>query len=110
MPEPPAGGELVGAYDEQVPRNLRPLPRDAVIAAIQAGSKQALIVTRRPAGLRIEMPAAGVSGRAKPAGGGVFHATLARGDKTLNCKLRLFDGGRGLILYLRDAPFHQLTL
>ena len=109
MPQPPAGGELVGAYDEQVPRNLRPLPRDAVIAAIQAGPRQTLLVTRRPDGLRIEMPEAGVSGAAKPAGGGVFHATLACGDKTLNCKLRLFDDGRGLILYLRDAPFHQLT-
>jgi hypothetical protein len=42
-------------------------------------------------------------------GQGLYAAVLKRGDSVLDAKLRLIDGGKRLILYLSDEPFHQIT-
>ncbi len=98
-----------GTFLEQPPRNLKPMLRDPVMAAVQAAPDQQLIVRKNRGGLGVSIPAAGVTGTVAPGGNGVYAAVLRHGDDALNCKLRLIDGGRRLVLYLADEPFHQLT-
>ena len=106
----PGKGALRGTYEEQPPRNLRPLLRHPVMAAIQSVANQRLVVEGKPEAPVVTIVAAGVSGPAKPAGQGVYQVALKspRGQ-ALDARLRLFDGGRRLLLYLSDQPFHQIT-
>ena len=112
LPAPPASAPqdaVAGTYVERAPRNLRPLLRDPVMAAIQSAPDQHLIVHPGAEGIRVVIPEAMVSGVGKPTGPGLFRAALRYQSHALNCTLRFLDGGRGLILYLADEPFHQLT-
>ena len=105
----PGKDGLEGVYDEQLPRNLRPLLRNPVMAAIQSAPGREVIIKRRGRLLQVFMPDAGVLGPAEPVAAGVYNVFLNYRSDTIKCRLRLFDSGRGLILYLSDQPFHQLT-
>lgn len=101
-----------GVYREKRPRNLKPLLRDPVMRAIQSAPDHQLVVHDDGGGsLALSIPRAGVSGQAHRGDNGVYEATLAKAGEaaTLECKLRPFDGGKRLLLYLADEPFHQLT-
>jgi hypothetical protein len=105
----PPDASPVGRYVEAAPRNLKPLLRDPVMAAVQAAGGQQLIVRQRARSLQVQIPSAGVTGSAQSAGEGVYAAALRHEGHLLRCKLRLIEGGKRLVLYLSDAPFHQLT-
>jgi hypothetical protein len=100
---------LLGAYREAAPRNLRPLLRDPVMAAVQSAPKHRLVIAEARTGLRVAIPAAAVSGSARRVAPGLFRAPLRRGGHVLDCTLRFLGGGQSLLLYLADRPFHQLT-
>lgn len=109
-PDDPPTEDLAGTYAEIPPRNLRPLLRDPVMAAIQDAGQARLIVRVSDDAFDLSIPAASVTGRATSLGGGIYLADLTCGDHPLRCKLRLVSGGQErLILYLSDKPFHQLT-
>ncbi len=100
--------KLAGAWTEAPPRNLRPMLRNPVMAAIQQAVGNRLITRAGEQAFDVELPEAKVSGRARPLGDGLYAAVLERGDNVLDAKLRLFNGGTELLLYLSDRPFHQL--
>ena len=106
---PPPAGALAGAYEEASPRNLKPLLRNPVMAAIQSTPDQELI--ERPNGetLDVSIPSAGVTGTARLAPDGMYKAVLKHQADELKCQLRPRHDGSGVILYLADEPFHQLT-
>ncbi len=104
-----AVSRLVGTYLECPPRNLRPLLRHPVMAAIQAAPAQRLLVKSQGDGLRVEIPEAAVTGPARQTGPGLFHATLNGGGSELSCTLRFLGDGSAALLYLDEAPFHQIT-
>jgi len=101
---------VVGAFEEEPPRNLKILETDPVIAAIQAAA-QTMIVQKgkEPGTLGVTLPAAGVSGSIAPGRDGLYDLTLWKDDKSVNGKVRLFDGGKRLILYFSEQPFSGLT-
>ena len=105
----PGKGGLAGTYLEQSPRNLRPLLRDPVMAAIQSAPARKMVIRPGTKTLRVTMPEAMVIGLATPAGGGVYDIALKYGEHSIQSRLRLFDSGRRIVLYLSDQPFHQLT-
>ncbi len=105
----PTAGELDGTYTEAPPRNLQPQLADPVMAASQGVAAQQLVTTASAEGLRVTLPQAGVRGTAEPRGGGLYDVRLHYGEHTLNGALRVFDQGRGVVLYLSPAPFHQIT-
>ena len=107
--DPIAPEKLAGRYVESPPRNLRPMLRHPVMAAIQAAVPQEVVLAPEPEGLRLTIPAAGVGGMAAPIGPGLFDLPLRRGDDVLAARARFVEGGRRMILYLADEPFHQLT-
>jgi len=101
---------LAGTYPEASPRNLRPLLRDPVMAAIQAApAHQIVLKDAQASGLEVSIPAAAVSGSAQAGPDGMYQAVLRNGKDELKCALRPMVDGRGVILYLSDQPFHQLT-
>jgi hypothetical protein len=108
-PTAPGGTLQAGTYAESPPRNLRPLLEDAVMAALQSAAKLELIVARQGEGFTVSLPAAGADGTASPAGPGTYAVHLQRGPATLDGWLRTAGGGRLAVLYLEDAPFHQIT-
>jgi DNA-directed RNA polymerase subunit RPC12/RpoP len=106
-PQPPVA-DLAGTYDEVPPRNLQPILRNPVMAAIQAAAGQQLVVSSSAANLAVAIPAAGVQGQGTQIAPGLFRAALGRGSDVLDAQLRYVGGGR-MILYLADQPFHQIT-
>lgn len=106
-PELPADA-LVGHYVERPPRNLRPLLAQPIMAALQAAPDHDLTVQSEAAGLFVAIPAAPVVGLATPSGPGMYNVDLQNANGKLSCRLRLVSGGRLLVLYLSDEPFHQI--
>ena len=107
--EPLAAAKLAGTYEETAPRNLKPLLRDPVMAAIQAAPHQKLVVSSHAGGIQVTIPQARVRGEGKQVAPGLFQTPLKREDHTLLASVRFVEGGRMAILYLADSPFHQLT-
>lgn len=105
---PPATA-LAGTFIEKRPRNLRPLMKDPVIAAVQGARQQRLYVHRRTDTLQVYITPAGVRGVAKPIAPGLYETMLKRGSQERMCRLRLAKGGDTLIVYFADKPFHQMT-
>jgi hypothetical protein len=105
----PGDADLEGLWGEVPPRNLKPLLEDPVMAALQHAADHSMRIERTGNELRISIPAAGVQGSLTPGRNGVHQALLRAGDATLTCKLRSYDDGRGMVLYLRERPFYQLT-
>lgn len=109
VPAAPEEATVLGTYAERPPRNLEPLLRDPVMAAVQAAAEQTLVVRRARGKVQVRIPQAGVGGPAQAAGGGLYTLVLCHGDDRLPCKLRFADAGRRAILYLSDEPFHQIS-
>ena len=112
LPPPPKdlpAGAIVGTFVEKPPRNLQPLMRNPVTAALQGAANQTLEVRAGKDGFDVSVPAANVSGSFKALAMGVYQGQLNCQDQTLLCKLRLADDGKLLILYLTEEPFHQMT-
>ena len=100
---------LPGAYVESAPRNLKPLLRDPVMAAVQSAPNHRLTITAGNGELTAVIREAGVGGPVKRRGDGMYDVELRRGTDTLKSKLRLTDNGQRVILYLADRPFHQIV-
>lgn len=107
--KPLPADRLAGTYVETPPRNLRPLLRDPVMAAIQTAGGEKLQITAAADQIRVVIPRAGVYGLGRQVGPGRFRTALRRGGDVLQTTLRFMDGGHQLVLYLADKPFHQLT-
>jgi DNA-directed RNA polymerase subunit RPC12/RpoP len=107
--EPLAVSGLAGTYKEAAPRNLKPMLRDPVMAAIQATPRQRLVVSPEAEGIRVTLPAARVTGAGKQVAPGLFRMPLKHRQHSLDASVRFVEGGRRAILYLADRPFHQLT-
>lgn len=99
----------VGAYVEAPPRNLKPVLADPVMAALQTTPAQSLEVVKDGPALAVRIPAAGVRGVLQPSGPCLYQARLDLGSQSLQCKFRLAQDGKLLVLYLTDDPFHQIT-
>jgi DNA-directed RNA polymerase subunit RPC12/RpoP len=112
-PVPPLKGaprDVAGDYLEQPPRNLKPLLKNAVMAAVQNAPSQRLELRAVDDGsVSVRLPVAGVSGTAKRAGRDILDAELALGQTVLPCRLRVLEGGKTIVLYLSDKPYHQIT-
>ena len=101
---------LAGTYREAPPRNLRPMLRDPVMAAIQSAPAHQIVLKDGSArGLEVSIPAAAVSGSAQPGPDGMYQAVLRNSKDELKCFLRPMVDGNGVILYLSDQPFHQIA-
>ncbi len=98
-----------GEFIEVQPRNLKPLLRNPVMAAIQSVDPNRMIISQLKDVVEVSFPDAGVSGRSRPIGGGLYAVELVMGEEKLSSQLRLVRGGDMLILYLKDQPFHQIT-
>jgi DNA-directed RNA polymerase subunit RPC12/RpoP len=101
--------EPSGAYREQPPRSLRPLLRHPVMAAIQAVPNGVIRFSQRAGGTWVQLAGAQVAGPATQVGEGLYDVRLHHAGEALDCTLRVYDGGRRLILYLAPEPFHQLA-
>jgi hypothetical protein len=101
---------LAGQYVEALPRNLPPLADEPILAALRDAPGE-LAVAARGEDLALRFTASGVEGLARPAGrgGGVYEVGLGRGRRSLRAKLRVLPDGGGLVLFLDDSPYHQLT-
>jgi len=105
----PADYAVFGTFEEIPPRNLRPLLRDPIMAAIQAAPGQRIVITADgDGGLDVALPVASLSGTGQPDSPGAYRLTLTDGRDTLHCRLRVLADER-LLLYLADEPFHQMT-
>ena len=102
-------GAIVGTYAEKPPRNLQPLLRNPVMAAVQGAANQTLEVRQGKDSFDVSIPAAGVSGSVKATGPNVYQGQLNCQGQSLPCSFRLADEGKLLILYLSEEPFHQMT-
>ena len=100
---------LAGTYQETPPRHLKPMLRDPVMAAIQAAGRQEMVVSPDAQGIRVTIPAARVTGVGKQVAPGLFRTILKRRDHSLDAAVRFVEGGRRVVLYLADRPYHQLT-
>jgi ribosomal protein S27E len=96
-------------FVEAPPRNLRPMLQHPVMAAVQDAFNQTLVLSNGNAVLKIAIPQASVSGTATETGPGSYTAVLQHEESTLACRLRLLNGGKRVILYLADEPFHEIT-
>ncbi len=106
---PKVSDTLAGSYTESQPRNLRPLLQDPIMSAIQSGTGLNLVAQESGDGYDISLPEVGISGQAKSSGPGIFAVVFKQGAAELKGKLRLIEGGKRLVFYLSDEPFHQLT-
>jgi uncharacterized CHY-type Zn-finger protein len=106
---PTAADRIVGTYREAPPRNLKPFLDDPVMQAVQEAMPQRLLVEAETIGYAVRIPEANITGQARHAIGGLFDLTLWKDEQSLDCKLRILPGGETLILYLNEAPLHQMT-
>ncbi len=108
--QPPPAAALAGTYVEQQPRSLKPLLRHPVMAALQAAPSHEITLAPGEGGdLAVSVPAAEVTGTARSISPGVYHAALDYGGEELGATMRFVEGGRRMVLYLADRPFHQLV-
>jgi DNA-directed RNA polymerase subunit RPC12/RpoP len=100
---------IVGTFVEKPPRNLQPVLRNPVMAAVQNAPNQTLDVRQGKDGFDISVPAAGASGSVTAIRPGLYQGLLKVQNQSLLCRFRLADEGKLLILYMGDEPFHQMT-
>jgi hypothetical protein len=109
----PQPGQVVGAFAEAHPRNLKPLVDQPVVSAIQQAGPGRMTVSRStddPNGFVLSLAPAGVTGTLVPDDqSGVYRVLLGEGERPLRCKLSLLDSGDTAVLHFSDRPFHQLT-
>jgi DNA-directed RNA polymerase subunit RPC12/RpoP len=111
LPAPPGEGDILGNFAETSPRNLKPLLRGGLAQAFQESPDQSLRIFRdqRNNQLRLHAPNAGANGDLKPLGNGLYEAQLGSRRGRGKVTIRVINGGKGVILYLSDEPFHQMT-
>ncbi|MBI5724509.1 MAG: hypothetical protein HZA50_11160 [Planctomycetes bacterium] len=112
---PPAGtaaAKLDGNYSVLQFRNLRPMPRNGVMQALQETPKQTLTIKPSGEGYEFSIPEAGLRGTARPSGKNeTWDLTVTNGADSLeNCRLCLSGDGDLLTLYTApDSRFSGLT-
>ncbi|MBN1943096.1 MAG: hypothetical protein JW849_07355 [Phycisphaerae bacterium] len=107
----PAGAKAspAGRFVEAPPRNLKVLLSDPVMAVIQSAAQQELRIRKSGNVFDVRIDEAEVIGQARPAGGDVYTVTLRHGPHSIEGALRLLPDGRQIVLYLSNAPMHQIT-
>lgn len=106
--DPPAGPPAAGEYVETAPRSLPLMPRDKLLAAIVASGPHTLTITTSGTGFGVELPSAGATGRVASAGPGLYAGVLTVEGQETPIKIRLVEGGKTVVLYLKDEPSHQI--
>ncbi len=101
--------DMAGEFIEVPPRNLKPLLRDPVMAALQATPRQKLIVEKKDGEYSVSIPAAGIVGSGTLLKEGLCKLEMRKGENMASAKLQLAPDGNCLILHLRDKPMHQIT-
>jgi ribosomal protein S27E len=100
--------DLGGTYYEVPPRNLRPILADPVMKTLQTQMPGEIILTPDGARYTLAFPGCDVTGVALLAAEGMYRTSLTLGDDSILAFLRQAGPDR-LVLYLADAPFHQIT-
>ncbi len=101
--------ELSGSYVESPPRNLPPLPREPILAALAGTQQIQMRILSAGGDYDVSFAVSGITGTFKRMRPGLYSGDLKLGNSSLACKLRMIDGSKSLLLYLRDEPFHQIT-
>lgn len=110
LPAPATGNTSpTGRFVEVAPRNLKVLLTDPVMAAIQSAARQELQIRQNGSLLDVRIPDAEVIGQARPVGKNVYAVVLRHGPHSIEGTLRLLPDGQRIVLYLRNAPMHQMT-
>jgi hypothetical protein len=98
-----------GTWRERSPRNLKPLLTEPVMARLQQTPEQHIVITQSRGQWRLAIPDADVRGVLEPQTDGTAKASLSYGSDRLDATLRLTRDGERLVLYLDEAPLHQMT-
>lgn len=108
LPAPPRpGSRLDGQWQEQSPRNLRPLLRHPVMEAIENHPDDRLTIRRSGGKYVVWYAKASLVGELAFQGHGQYRVEFSRDDQTLATVLRLLDADT-MVLYLRDEPMYQV--
>ena len=103
-------GKKTGRFEEVLPRRLKPLLTDPIMAAIQQAPGGPLSITKDGDKYQLRLPQAGVASEPFTITGGEAIITLVRGQQVLVATLRyLPPQGHLLILSLDKAPLHQIV-
>ena len=104
----PGRKRMRGTYTE-VARFLKLGFRDPIMERVRRAGKHEIVITGRNGPLNVAIPKTSLTGRAKPDGNGAFTAELTDGSAKLPSRLRFHSDGKHLVLYLADAPYHQVV-
>ena len=104
----PARDKLPGLYVEAA-RFLKLSFDDAVMEAVRSAPRQRVMIRPEENHFQVSILRTPIRGRATPEPDGSYKVVLAEGAKALTGRLRLLEGGRGLVLYLADGPYHQVV-
>lgn len=107
-PAPPSAQALAGRYVEAA-RYLKLGFEDPVMEKLRESPRLNLQAERRSQTFGLVVSPAGLRGEAKFESDGLYAATLSDGAHSLQCHLRLCEDGARLVLYLAEAPFHQIV-
>ncbi|MDY7009565.1 MAG: hypothetical protein SVV80_02285 [Planctomycetota bacterium] len=103
----PVPSTVIGEYVEYG-RYLRLAFENPIMEQLRAGGVHGLVIAERGELFTIALPPTGLRGWASSAGNGAFTAAISDGKNRLQCRLRLIDAGKRLILYLSEKPYHQI--
>ena len=104
----PKRKELPGTYAETA-RFLKLSFADPVMEELRAAGRHQIVITGNKDRLDIAIPPTPIRGQATPDGNGAYKAVLRDGSKALAGRMRFLPDGRRLVLYLADAPYHQVV-
>jgi hypothetical protein len=109
-PFPASKGKTTGSFTEVLPRRLKPLLSDPIMAAIQQSPGGLLSISKDGDKYQLRLPQAGVASKPFTITGGEAIVTLVRGQQVLVATLRYVPPqGHLLILSLDKTPLHQLV-
>jgi len=99
--------ELRGSYVEKA-RLLRVAFEQPVMEQVRSAGRGELVVRPAKDGLAVELRPVELRGKARPRPDGSYALVLAGRAGSLSCILRPAGGGKRMVLYLDDAPYHQV--
>jgi hypothetical protein len=109
-PFPAYEGKMAGEYTEVLPRRLKPLLTDPVMAAIQLAPGGPMHISKNGDKYQLLLPHAGVTSEPFSIANGKASVVLTRGEKPLVATLQYIPPqGNMLVLSLDIAPLHQLV-
>ena len=109
-PFPPYEGKVNGKFKEVLPRRLKPLLTDPVMAAIQRTPSGRLHISKGGDKYQVLLPEAGITSEPFKFTRGQTNVTLVRDQQPLVVTLRYKrPHGNLLILSLDNSPLHQLV-